>query len=66
MMIVPMKVQEIDDVAHPDPIRQVPRGSAEEKGEGQSMEGIIVFDPPVDKKDRPDGNPRNNDEKGGS
>ncbi len=66
MMIVPMKVQEIDDVAQPNPIHQVPHGSAEQKGEGKGMEGIIVIEPPVDEKDCPDGNARNNDEKGSS
>lgn len=66
MMIVPMKIQEIDDLAHPDPIHQVPHCSAEEKGEGQGMEGIIVLDLPVNEEDHPYGHPGNDNEKGGS
>ena len=66
MMIVPMKVQEIDDLSDPNPINQVPRSSAEEEGESQSMEGIIVLDPPVKEKDHPYGCQGNNNEKDGS
>ncbi len=66
MMIVPMKVQEIDNVAYPHPIHQVSRSSAEEKGESQGMEGIIVPDLSVNEEDSANGNPGNNNEKGGS
>ncbi len=66
MMIVPVEIQEIDDLPHPDPIHQVARSSAEEQGEGQGMEDIIVPDPPVNEEDHPYGQPVNNNEKDGS
>ena len=66
MMIVPMKIQEIDDLAHPDPVHQIPRSSAEEKGEGQGMECIIVLDLPVNEEDGPDGKSGDDNEKGSS
>ena len=66
MIIVPMKIQEIDDLAHPNPVHQIPRSSAEEEGKGQGMEGIIVLDLPVNEEDGPDGNPGNDNEEGSS
>jgi len=65
MMIIPVKIQEIDDVAHPNPIHQIPRSPSQEKGKGKRMEGITLFDPPVYEDDRPYGHPRNDDEKDG-
>jgi hypothetical protein len=61
-----MKIQEIDDLAYPNSIHQIPRSSAEEKGKGQGMEGITVLDLPVDEEDSPYGYPGNDSEKDGS
>lgn len=65
MIIVPVKIQEIDHLAHPQPVHHVPRSTSQEKGESQGMEGIPIPDLSVHEQNHPYSNSGDDDEEGG-